>query len=137
MYQVKRKNKITETIQLCHADGSVAEQIDVVINVDQLGAKVNKAYELLGIAQNTLSKNSRSPELMNEFGRAVIALFQAIFGDENTEKITSFYEGSESEMLLDLFPFINDVIMPQIREASAARREQLKAAANIAGRRKK
>jgi hypothetical protein len=32
-------------------------------------------------------------------------------------------------MLLDLFPFINDEILPKIREASSARREMLENAA--------
>ena len=136
MYQVTRKSKISEVLQLCNADGSVAEEINVVINVDQLGAKINKAYELVGMAQNTLKKDPRSQQLVDEYGAAIIALFQAIFGDENTEKIIAFYEGNESEMLLDLFPFINDVIMPRVKEVSAARKEQLKAAANLAQRRK-
>jgi hypothetical protein len=35
-------------------------------------------------------------------------------------------------MLVDVFPFINDCIMPKIKEASAARRQQLLDAANAA-----
>ena len=136
MYQVTRKSKISEVLQLCNADGSVAEELNVEINVDQIGARINKAYELVGMAQNTLKKDPHSPHLMDEYGAAIIALFQVIFGDANAEKIIAFYEGNEGEMLLDLFPFINDVIMPKVREASAARKEQLKAAANLAQRRK-
>ena len=136
MYQVTRKSKINETLQLCNSDGTVAETIVVDINVDQIGSRVNKAYELLGIAQNTLKKDPHDPKLAEEFGNAVLALFQAIFGAENAEKIVVFYEGNETEMLLDLFPFINDVIMPKVRDASAARKEQLKAAANISSRKR-
>lgn len=136
MYQVTRKSKINETLQLCNSDGTVAETIVVDINVDQIGSRVNKAYELVGIAQNTFKKDPHDPKLAEEFGNAVLALFQAIFGDENAERIVTFYEGNETEMLLDLFPFINEVIMPKVRDASAARKEQLKAAANISSRRR-
>lgn len=37
-------------------------------------------------------------------------------------------------MLLDIFPFINEVILPMVRAASEARKEQLRAAANLAKR---
>lgn len=136
MYQIRRQSKITETLQLCHADGTVAETIEVNINVDQLGSRINKAYELVGIAQNTLQRDPHDPKLMEEYGNAIIALFRAIFGDENAEKIISFYEGNESEMLLDIFPFLNDVILPAVREASAHRKEQLEAAAKLAKRKR-
>lgn len=136
MYQITRKNKITETLQLCHADGSVAETIEVEINVDQMGGGINKAYQLVGIAQETLKKDPHDPKLVESFGAAIIALFRAIFGDENAEKIIAFYEGNESEMLLDIFPFLNEVILPAVREASAHRKAQLEEAAKIAKRRK-
>ena len=136
MYQITRKNKISETLQLCYADGSVAETIEVNINVDQMGAGINKAYQLVGIAQETLRRDPHDPKLAEEYGNAIIALFTAIFGQENADKIISFYEGNESEMLLDIFPFLNEVILPAVKEASAARKAQLEAAAKLAKRRK-
>ena len=136
MYQITRKNKISETLQLCHADGTVAETIEVNINVDQMGAGINKAYQSVGKAQETLRRDPHDPKLAEEYGNAIISLFEAIFGKENAEKIISFYEGNESEMLLDIFPFLNDVILPAVREASASRKAQLEAAAKLAKRRK-
>ena len=130
MYQVKRQNHIKETLQLCEADGTVAEEILVDLNVDIISSRVNKAYEMLGMAQNDLQANMDSPELITAYGNAVIAIFDVIFGVENREKIFRFYEGNFTEMLLDLFPFINDVVMPKIKEVSEARMQQILAAAN-------
>ena len=130
MYQVKRQNHIKETLQLCEADGTVAEEILVDLNVDIISSRVNKAYEMLGMAQNDLQANMDSPELITAYGNAVIAIFDVIFGVEGREKIFRFYEGNFTEMLLDLFPFINDVVMPRIREVSEARMQQILAAAN-------
>lgn len=129
MYQITRKNRIKEQLQLCHADGSVALDVDVDLNVDEISARVNKAYEVLGASQIALQKNNGSPESMEAYGKAVIAVFDVIFGEENTGKIVQFYENNFTEMLLDVFPFINNEIMPKIREASAARKTQLKEAA--------
>ena len=128
MFQVTRKNRIKETVQLCNADGSVAEEINVDLNVDTIAARMNKAYEMLGIVQNQLQQDN-NPANVEAFGKAVIAVFEVVFGDE-CEKILKFYENSYGEMLLDLFPFINDEIMPKIREASEQRKNQLKELAN-------
>lgn len=132
MYTITRKNRIKEQLQLCHADGSVALTIDVDLNVDEISARVNKAYEVLGMAQNTLQKSPNSPEAMEAYGKAVIAVFNVIFGESDTAALLKFYEGNFTEMLLDVFPFINGEIMPKIREASADRKAQLLAASKAA-----
>lgn len=123
MFQVTRKNRIKETVQLCNADGTVAQEINVDLNVDTIAARMNKAYEMLGMAQNQLQADN-NPVNAETFGKAVIAVFEVVFGDD-CKKILEFYENSYTEMLLDLFPFINDEIMPKIREASQQRKNQL------------
>lgn len=128
-YTVTRKNRIKEQLQLCHADGTVALVCDVDLNVDVIANRVSKAYETLAIAQNTLQENPRDARAMEAYGNAVIAVFDVIFGEENTQKIVEFYENNWSEMLLDLFPFINNEIMPKIQEASDERKAQLLEAA--------
>lgn len=132
MYQVTRKNRIKETLQLCHADGSVAHEILVDLNVDQIAGRVNKAYEALSAAQETLASQPKSEQALEAYGNAIFAVFDVIFGEENRKTIVDFYEGNYSEMLLDLFPFINNEILPKIWAANADRREQLIQAAKLA-----
>lgn len=127
-YQVQRKSRIKETLELLDETGAVVESLDVDLNVDQIAGRVNKAYEVLGAAQTALQKNARSDEALEAYGKAVLAVFDVIFGEDGTKKLISFYDGNFNEMLLDVFPFINDEIMPKIRAASAARREQMLAA---------
>ena len=127
MYQVQRKNRITEQLQLVHANGDIACTIDVDINVDKIGAQISHAYELVGIAQNALLKDKNSPSVMEAYGKAVIALFTAIFGEEGCQKIVEFYGDKDAwtEMLVDLFPFINNEILPKVQAASAERKKQI------------
>lgn len=132
MYQVTRKNRIKESVQLCHADGTVAETIEVDLNVDEIGNRANKAFEMLGMAQLELQKNSDSAALQEAYGNAVLAVFNVIFGKDGTSKLIAFYEGNYTEMLLDMFPFINNEVMPKIRLATAARKDQLIEAARLA-----
>ena len=136
MYQIQRKNKIVEQLQLVHANGDIACTIDVDINVDQIGAKIERAAELVGIAQNAIVKEPNSDDAALSYTQAVISLFIAIFGEENCDKIVEFYDGNQTvskkekagimtEMLVDIFPFINSEILPKVREASAERKKQL------------
>ena len=127
MYQVQRKTKITEQLQLVHANGDVACTIDVDINVDLMGPKINKAYELVGIAQLELEKDATSEKAVTAFGEAVLGLFSVIFGDDGCQQIVDFYGNRNAwgEMLIDLFPFINDEIIPKVQEASELRKRQL------------
>lgn len=134
MYTITRKNRIKEQLQLCHADGTVALVAEVDLNVDQIAVRVNKAYETLGMAQLALQKSPQDEKALEAYGSAVIAVLSVIFGEDQTKSIVAFYENNWSEMLLDLFPFINDEIMPKIREASTARKAQLVAAAQQAQR---
>lgn len=131
MYQVQRKNRIKEELQLVNADGTVADIITVDLNVDEIAARVSKSYETLGMAQNALQEDPHSEKLLEAYGNAVVAVFTVIFGEDGCNKILNFYENNYTEMLLDLFPFINDVIMPKIREASEARKQQLVNAAKM------
>ena len=90
MYQVQRINRIVEQLQLVHANGDIACTLDVDINVDEIGAKINKAYELVGMAQLELKKDATSKAAVDAFGDAVLGLFSVIFGDDGCQKIVEF-----------------------------------------------
>jgi hypothetical protein len=130
MYQIQRKNRIKEQLQLCHANGDIACTLDVDINVDRMTAQISKAYDQLGKAQNELMKDRTSDKLIEEYGKAVVLVLTAIFGEDGCKKILDFYEDNYTECLLDILPFVSGEIMPKIREASKARKEQLQALMN-------
>lgn len=138
MYQIQRKNRIVEQVQLVHANGDIACTLDVDINVDEIAPKINKAYELVGMAQVELQKDAASQRAIDAYGEAVLSLLTVIFGDEGCKKIVDFYgnRNAWSEMLVDLFPFINNEIIPKVQEASEARKKQLLEMAKAAKRRR-
>lgn len=126
MVTITRKNNvIRDELRFCNADGTEALTVPVDLNIDVIANRVNKAYELLGHAQNVLQENPHSEEAQTAYGEAVLGVFAIVFGDKGCEDILAFYDNNYSEMLLDLFPFINDTVMPRVRELSAARKQQL------------
>ena len=135
MYTIQRKNKhIREELELLSIDGTEKMTVTVDLDIDQIAARMSKSYEMMGMLQNELKKDPKNQTTMEAFGQAVLEIFKIIFGDDQAEKILKFYEDDYTEMLVDLFPFINDQIMPKIKEASRLRREQLEAAANVSRR---
>lgn len=50
-------------------------------------------------------------------GRATLGLFAVVFGSEQTGEIVEFYRGNHTKMLADFVPFLQDVVVPKIREA--------------------
>lgn len=135
MYTIQRKNKhIREELELLSIDGTEKMHVTVNLDIDQIAARMAKSYEMMGMLQNELKKDPKNQKTMEAFGQAVIGIFKIIFGDEQAAEILKFYENDYTEMLVDLFPFINDQIMPQVKAASRQRREQLEAAANTSRR---
>ena len=127
MYQVQRNNRIIEQLQLIDKKRDVTCTLDVDINLDRVGAKISHANELVQMAYSAAKKDPENPALYDACAEATLALITAVFGEDGCKQIVDFYEGPESwlEMLVGLFEFINNVIIPQVNEASAERKKQL------------
>ena len=124
--EIRRRNRIKETIEFYRGEETVpALTVDVDLNTDDMSAAAAKAWDALGIATVELEKTKTTKSLVN-YGEAVLALFKVIFG-EDAGKIVAFYEGKTEEMLVDLAPFLEQVIT-QVKAAREARINQFLAA---------
>ena len=52
-------------------------------------------------------------------------MFALVFGEDGATKILKFYENNYFEMSMEVFPFIIDVVVPQIQKSLVAQRERL------------
>jgi hypothetical protein len=77
------------------------------------------------MAKELIQKEPQSAKAQEAFGTAVIAIFAVLFGKENTDKIIAFYDGRYAEMLSDIMPFIEDALLPKIKETSAEYAQQI------------
>ena len=128
-YKVGRAGKITETLELVDETGVTVKEIPAVITPEKVVMEFNKRYNAVITAQKA-ARNTTDPsgsgaqETMALFGDAVISLFGLVFGDEGAREILEFYEGAYAEMALAVFPFIEDIIVPEIRRSAEAMRRQ-------------
>ena len=124
-YQIQRKGRVRETLDLLDENGKVAHTLTVDVDVDQIAGRFNRARKALSELQNAYKQNPNSDEAYTAFGNAIVELFSAVFGEKQTETIVDFYDGKYTEMLVDVIPFVGEVIAPKIREESEARKNQM------------
>lgn len=126
MFELKRSEKIIEQIKLGN------DIIEVNLDAGAIQARFTKGYNEVLRAQNALNgaTNDNIESIsakLEQYGNAVISVLQVIFGEENTAKILAFYENNYTEMFTEIYPFISEVILPKISEASKRKTDALKA----------
>lgn len=127
MYQFKRLARIQEEIQLGDEVLKVDLDADTAVNNFR-----RVQVELLNAQQKVkeLAKKKVAPEevdaAMQAYGEAIVAALKFVFGEDNAVKILDFYENNYTEMAEEVFPFIINVIYPQLDKALKAKKGKIK-----------
>ena len=114
MYEIKKTRRLKDELKL--VDGG--KELIVPVDID-----ITSAMDRYNRARNDIIRaKSSTPE---EMGKAVITMFTVFFGDDATVQIAEWYEGRWAEMLEDVFPYIDGVLVPKLKAASEAKRDKL------------
>jgi len=115
MYQITR-NHIVEDLQITDKGTGEELVLSVDLNVDAI---LKRYYEAAGAFTEAQKVARQKPTEKNieAYGAAILAFFEVIFGADQTSKLVNFYGQAYSEMLADVVPFINDVVVPKVAEA--------------------
>lgn len=144
-YQIKReKQYFVEDIELLDLDGRVALSIHVALDPDSVVEKVSRKYmDLVRIQQSfqgfdvTTKSGAEVQEAYARLGDAVIALLEAVFGEEDTRRLLDYFEGRYIEMARQVGPWIENVAVPRIREIAQKNRKQIMTSYSRQARRRK
>ena len=144
-YQIKReKQYFVEDIELLDLDGRVALSIHVALDPDGVVEKVSRKYmDLVRIQQSfqgfdaTTKSGAEVQEAYARLGDAVIALLEAVFGEEDTRRLLDYFEGRYIEMVRQVGPWIENVAVPRIREIAQKNRKQIMTSYSRQARRRK
>ena len=119
-YQARRKKQFVEDFELVNEDGTVAHTLHVSLDADNMVGKLNRKYAELTktLAETTeIKRQTESGEVdadcFERLGAAVVNLFEAVFGREDTATIVQFYDNRYIEMCREVTPFITQVVIPQ------------------------
>lgn len=127
MYELKRSTQIHEQVKLGE------EILDVNLDADIIAKDFNARYNKVIRAEQVMREMQlqNSPTMLEtaqkDYGEAIISLLEIVFGAENAAKIIEFYENKYIEMSIEIFPFILDVIAPQLNIYFKAQKEKLAA----------
>lgn len=124
-YQIKKSSRIKEQLEFLTEDNQTALTIDVDINVDRLAQQYRATEVKLMECQKQAS--SGSAEGLQAYGTAVLALFDMVFGEENTQQMLAYFDGSYTDMLLQVSPFIQNVVKPAIEAEILEKRQRMAA----------
>ena len=124
MYKIKRTSHFTDMLEL--EDGENTLQIPVEIEIDKIVQRYRALEVELMRAQKALKEKGQTAQMLERIGQTVVDIFTLLFGEENTGKILSFYDGNHIEMLGDVYPYILQVIVPKLKAAALERKQQYK-----------
>lgn len=124
-YKIQKSPHVREDVTVEDEGRELTVSVD--LDVHRVLQQYTAAAERLAEAERQLrdlQKQGIDQENLGDayaaMGRAVLGLFAVVFGPEQTEQIVEFYDGRHTEMLADFIPFLQDVVVPKIREAQLA-----------------
>lgn len=121
MYTVERKQKLIETLRLKNGN----KELLIDVKLDLLGTlqKYEKTLRSLSLAQIEIEKGGKNFE---KLGNAILEIIEIVFGKKDGQKIIDFYEGDYVELLLDIYPFIINVVSPAYMKVKKQREKEIK-----------
>lgn len=125
MYVIQKSQAFTDTITF-QTNGE-AEDLTVPIKLN-VTSELIPQYRAVQLRMLELQKQNQTDPgneaAINGIGECIVQTMTLLFGEENAEAIIRFYENDLEQMLLDVFPYIRDVIVPQIEKIAKERKQQ-------------
>jgi hypothetical protein len=105
-YQIKKTTQRTrETLQIVDGDTIVDIPVDIYVD-DVIRDYVRVTDQLKNIGTD--------PE---KLGTAVVEMMQLVFGADGAQKLLDLYQNRYMDMIGDIYPFVKDVVEPQLVKA--------------------
>lgn len=118
MVEIRRKNKVKETFHIIDNDGRELT-VESVLDPGEALPAWNRAKNSIIRAQT-----AKQPDF-EALGQAIVDTFAVFFGEEGAAKILDFYDGNYTDMMEDVFPYIESILLPKLEAESAKQREAM------------
>lgn len=112
--KITRTKPFIDTLEI--EDEGKTLSIEINIRFEQSAPIIRKAQISLIEAEKRIKENPKDVQNLEFYGNAIIALFSAIFGEEQTKQILAFYENAYTDMLTDILPYILQVVIPSMQQ---------------------
>ena len=123
MYTIKQRDNIVDTLALERRDGTV-EKININLRLTpDIASKFRREQLRLIELQK---QDANNPETIEKIGEVIVNIMDLIFGEDGGDKIITFFDGDYTAMMLDIFPYIQNVVIPALQNQAAEMRKKFK-----------
>ncbi len=129
-YQAKRRTHYTEQLELVDESGRVAHTLVVDLEPGEIvGNLSNKYIDLLHAKEYADRVDVKNPkELIAGFSKlaqAVTDMIEVVFGPDQTKIIFEFYQNKYNDIIVEIVPFISNVVVPQVRKLAQENKKEI------------
>lgn len=123
MYVINKSESIKESLMVRNASGQ-----ELVVDVEiKVTPQVVQDFRRAQVQLIELQKRDKKDTVVIEkIGTLVVDIFLLFFGKTDTEKLIEFYDGDYATMMIDVFPFLADEVIPKLSIEAKKRKKQLK-----------
>lgn len=125
MYTLVQNQNFLDDIQLQKADGTT-EILHISLSISP---DLVKQYRQLQVRLMNLEEKRKSgidEEIASQIGMAIVDIFNLLFGKANTQKLLEFYANDFTQMVAEIFPYIQGEIIPKFQQMAKSRKQALK-----------
>lgn len=117
-YQLKRKKRVHKVLELLDNSGKVETRLIVDISVDDFRNRYPQVMKKVQEAQTMLDeKGDDDASAIAASQIALKAVFVLVFGEAQTRQFLEYYENRYAEAFIEVVPFINEEIIPEVQKA--------------------
>lgn len=113
MYTIKKSESFHDSFQIVNSKN---ETLIIDFEFDVTPENV-KNFRTLQTQYIDLQKSAADDAAkLADLGKCIVTLFTLIFGEANIKTLLEFYKDDYSKMLVDIAPYIREVIIPAINK---------------------
>lgn len=129
-YQIKRRNHYVEQLELVDESGKIVHTLNIDLDPGAVAEDLSRKYlDLVKAKEETdRLKLANSEDLLDAYeklGNAAIAMIEAVLGKENTKVILEFYSGRYNDLIIEVLPFLRDVVVPEVRKLAREQKKEV------------
>lgn len=126
MYTLRQSALFSDEIELAKNDGT-SEFITINLNITPDLIKEYRKLQLQYIDyQKKTAENPKDVVAIEKAGEVIVGILALLFGKENAEKIIGFYSDDYIQMMINLYPYIENTLVPRLNEIIRQRKHDLK-----------
>lgn len=124
MYTIKKNsNRIKEDLEIENDKGEKTI-FKVDVSFDKIAKKYHELRAMMASYEKELQKDEDSKEAFEKYIEVFVELMRLFFGDEEAKRLIEYYDEDYTDLLLDIAPFIVNVVQPKVHTQMSEKAKQ-------------